>query len=44
MIEAYGVSLQYRDGTMALKNVQLKVDRGNLFILQAPVVRGKPAC
>ncbi|NLN65635.1 MAG: ATP-binding cassette domain-containing protein [Clostridiaceae bacterium] len=41
MIEAYGVSLQYRDGTMALKNVQLKVDRGEFVYITGPSGSGK---
>lgn len=41
MIEANGVSLQYRDGTVALKDVQLKVNRGEFVYIIGPSGSGK---
>lgn len=41
MIEANGVSLQYRDGTIALNNVQLKINRGEFVYVIGPSGSGK---
>lgn len=41
MIEAKGVSLQYHDGTLALKDINLKVKSGELIYITGPSGSGK---
>lgn len=41
MIEAVGVSLKYRDGTLALKDVNLRVRAGELVYITGPSGSGK---
>ncbi|HHW00452.1 MAG TPA: ABC transporter ATP-binding protein [Clostridiaceae bacterium] len=41
MIEAKGVSLRYRDGTLALKDVNLEVSPGELVYITGPSGSGK---
>lgn len=41
MIEAQGVSLQYTDGTMALKDVDLRVESGEMVYITGPSGSGK---
>jgi len=41
MIEAIGVSLRYRDGTLALKDVNLEIEPGELVYITGPSGSGK---
>lgn len=41
MIEAKGVCLQYPEGTIALKNIDLKIDSGELIYITGPSGSGK---
>jgi len=41
MIEAKGVFLKYRDGTVALKNIDLEIDSGELVYITGPSGSGK---
>lgn len=41
MIEAKGVSLKYRDGTLALRDIGLKVSPGELIFITGPSGSGK---
>jgi cell division transport system ATP-binding protein len=41
MIKADGVSLKYRDGTVALKNIHLEVSRGDFIYITGPSGSGK---
>lgn len=41
MIEAYDISLRYADGTIALKNINLQIDPGELVYITGPSGSGK---
>ena len=44
MIELKEVSLEYQNGTLALKDINLHIGQVSLYILQDPVAQGKPVC